>query len=41
MARLNGYGVQLVPYWPYRFVRPDGADPHVAQVARVRPTRTH
>ena len=21
LARLNGYGVQLVPYWPYRFER--------------------
>lgn len=32
LARLNGYGVQLVPYWPYRFERPDTAVPKVLVV---------
>jgi hypothetical protein len=37
LARLNGYGVQLVPYWPYRFVRPAGDDPKVVCVVRRMP----
>jgi hypothetical protein len=37
LARLNGYGVQLVPYWPYRFVRPPASDPAVVRVVRVTP----
>jgi len=32
LARLNGYGVQLVPYWPYRFERLDADLPKVLVV---------
>jgi hypothetical protein len=37
LARLNGYGVQLVPHWPYRFVRPVEDDPATVCVVRTTP----
>jgi hypothetical protein len=37
LARLNGYGVQLIPYWPYRFVRSAGDDPKSVCVVRTTP----
>ena len=37
LARLNGYGVQLVPYWPYRFVRRAGDDSKAVRVVRLAP----
>jgi hypothetical protein len=36
-ARLNGYGLQLIPYWPYRFLRPAEDDPKVVRVVRRTP----
>jgi hypothetical protein len=37
LARLNGYGIQLVPYWPYRFIRSAGDDPRAVSVVRATP----
>ena len=37
LARLNGYGVQLIPYWPYRIVRRAGDDPKAVCVVRLTP----
>ena len=36
-AHLIGYGVQLLPYWPYRFVRPVEDDPTTVCVVRLTP----
>lgn len=36
-ARLNGYGVQLVPYWPYRFERVLDTEPRMVAVVRLTP----
>jgi hypothetical protein len=32
---LNGYGVQLVPYWPYRFERLDSGASARVRIVRV------
>jgi hypothetical protein len=37
LARLNGYGIQLVPHWPYRFEHVADVRPETVAVVRLTP----